>query len=228
MLFHLKDHPDDRPFPERWQVGVVHASLPPKPQRWKTPEPYATDVLPFEVQLNPYLEHLLSGAQRMSWDIRYDALMTYLGFQNYQGLLPLRPQDLAQPASCPFLKRMNINAIANDHESRLPWPVIVENPEGIKVRDVILAIFRGFQKLVSQEEYGTFPDWRRRECAHWRERRCAPMSSESWARGCPKNGTPEDGLKRIDWFGSRTVFQGLSPNPSEPGWILFLGQRGSP
>ncbi|TFK23129.1 hypothetical protein FA15DRAFT_490702 [Coprinopsis marcescibilis] len=216
---------DPDPRPDRWKLGIEHPSLPPRPPRWKTPDPTEPLPFPWEVQLNPFLEHFLCGVPVMYWDVREDISACQHGIEEDPETAfsrPLLPADLAQPASWPFLTHMYINALADDISPKFKWPFMVINDQGIKVRDVINSIYDNFQQYVFEREFYSWTMTRRREATKTRILRCNP--EEHPFKAMHGEIHPMDRMKRVDYLVGRTLFRGLAPNPDGTGWVLYLGQ----
>ncbi|KAG2023782.1 hypothetical protein CC2G_001397 [Coprinopsis cinerea AmutBmut pab1-1] len=214
------------PHPENWKLGMEHPSLPPRPKRWaEYPDPAKPLPFPWEVQLNPFLEHILYGVPRMYWDIRCDISACQHGIPNDTRCRPLLPADLSQPASYPFLTHLYINALADDISPKFQWPIMVSNPYGVKVRDVVSSIYENFQEYVFEKEFWGWGLTRRREASKARRERCDPEGVNAWGLelGVMPGGR-DDRMRRIDYLGGKTLFRGLAPNPDATGWVLYLGQ----
>ncbi|KAF5337950.1 hypothetical protein D9611_015027 [Ephemerocybe angulata] len=214
--------------PERWKLGIEHPSLPPRATRWAPPDPTKPLPFPWEVQLNPFLEHVLFGVPRVYWDVREDVSAAQYGVNGSgdEGCRPLTPADFAQPASWPFLTHMYINALADDMAERFAWPLMVINPDGIKVRDVLNCVYANFREGVKADEYWG-PHWttaRRKEAAKAHGRRTDVTAPENEWKALEGYVDPNDRMRRIDYLGQRTLFRGLGPNPDGTGWVLYLGQ----
>ncbi|KAF6750945.1 hypothetical protein DFP72DRAFT_908910 [Ephemerocybe angulata] len=208
--------------PERWKHGIEHPSLPPRPTRWAPPDPTKPLPFPWEVQLNPFLEHVLFGVPCVYWDVREDVSAAH----GDEGCRPLTPADFAQPASWPFLTHIYINALADDMAERFSWPLMVINPDGIKVRDVLNCVYANFREGVRADEYWG-PHWttaKRKEAAKAHGRRTDVTAPENEWKALEGYVDPNDRMRRIDYLGQGTLFRGLGPNPDGTGWVLYLGQ----
>ncbi|RXW20764.1 hypothetical protein EST38_g5076 [Candolleomyces aberdarensis] len=219
------------PHPERWKLGITHPSLPPRPTRWSPPDPTKPLPFPWEVQLNPFLEHILSGVPRLYWDIQEDISAAQLGIESDEtpqedatpeASRPLSEPDLAQPATYPFLTHMYVNALADDISRKFAWPFMVLNPHGIKIRDIINSVYFNFQEYVREREFYGWTVARRKEAARTHRKRCDPQEHPFKAMAGEVN--VDDDMRRIDYLGNRTLFRGLAPNPDMTGWVLYLGQ----
>ncbi|KAL0946663.1 hypothetical protein HGRIS_012853 [Hohenbuehelia grisea] len=198
-----------------WIRGTQHIALPPRPTRWAEPNPLDPLPFPFECQLNPHLEHKLFGTPPLIFNIGlHPGVILYAGVDV---TLPLLPSDKAQPATYPFLTHMFINAVADDPMDNFPWPIMVVQELGIKVADVLNAIYHNFQEHVSRTEYDSWPPARRKQAAAARTSRIAAS-----------NGTvPEDDtVRRIDYLGDLVMFRGLQANPdiSTSSWVISVGR----
>jgi hypothetical protein len=231
-VFRSLTSPTGVPHPERWKLGITHPSLPPRPTRWSTPDPTKPLPFPWEVQLNPLLEHILFGVPRLNWDIKDDISAAQLALTPLEDGIRevgirestclLSEPDFAQPATYPFLTHMYVNALADDILPKFAWPFMVLNPHGIKIRDIINSIYFNFQEYVREREFYGWTVARRREAARTHRKRCDPQ--EHPFKATAGEVDVDDDMRRIDYLGIRTLFRGLAPNPDMTGWVLYLGQ----
>lgn len=191
----------------------------PRPEGWSLPSRALSQ--PTKVVLNPLLEHTRHGWPPMVSFINLPWLrLMYAGARHaYEGMVPVPDADLAQGATFPLVDRLIISAIADDVSPQLTWPILVCNPVGVNVGDVIVAIYETFQQHMTREEYEILSP-----------RRQDQLQRAYWARvNEPLNGgdicpSLNDGLRRIDYFGDNILFRGLEPSRNKKGnWIMFLG-----
>lgn len=207
---------DGNKHPENWIPGLKHRALPPRPTRWKTPQPGEPLPFPWEVQLNPLLQHYIWGPSPLSW-----CVYTNPHEQAYHGRatndVPVNNADLAQPATYPFLTHMHFNAVAGDSAPHFPWPFTVENERGIKVGDVLMEIWMAFNKEVSDDEFSSWPRLRQ-SMAKWAfEKRCQVLSL------CDPEHPFLDEIRRCDSFGAIMFFRGIEPTVDGGGWTITFG-----
>ncbi|KAL4264066.1 DUF6699 domain-containing protein [Pleurotus pulmonarius] len=212
MFDSLRDVDGDHP--ERWISGTQHPALPPRPTRWKEPNPQDPLPFPWECQLNPFLEHRLFGPMSLWFDVREDPSMLCYG--TVDTMIPLSPADRMQPATYPFLTHMFINAIGDDPIQPFLWPFMVRNPKGIKCEDVYNAVYENFQEYVSQSEYDDWPQVRQVQCTQ-------SYGARHSSRANRESGFVE-GIRRVDYLGDNIMFRGLEPNPNIDGWVMCVGR----
>ncbi|KAF4586911.1 hypothetical protein EYR40_010928 [Pleurotus pulmonarius] len=215
MFDSLRDVDGDHP--ERWISGTQHPALPPRPTRWKEPNPQDPLPFPWECQLNPFLEHRLFGPMSLWFDVREDPSMLCYG--TVDTMIPLSPADRMQPATYPFLTHMFINAIGDDPIQPFLWPFMVRNPKGIKCEDVYNAVYENFQEYVSQSEYDDWPQVRQVQCTQ-------SYGARHSSRANRESGFVE-GIRRVDYLGDNIMFRGLEPNPNIDGWVMRGGSDGA-
>lgn len=202
----LRD-PDGSRHPERWIAGLEHPAIPPRPKRWTEPRPGDPLPFPWEVQLNPFLQHLPFGPPPLCWNVGLDLSKVMIG--QTMATIPLCPADKSQPATYPFLTHMYINAIADDPLPVFPWPIMVYNPRGIKCIDVFQAVYQNFQQHVALAEYES-----------WDGVRQAPAKLAFEARW---GQARDERMRRSDFLGTHCMFRGLEPHPNREGWMMFVG-----
>jgi len=202
--------------PENWIPGLKHRALPPRPTRWEVPSPGEPLPFPWEVQINPLLQHHLWGPSALSWCVYVDPRD-----QSYHGRavnsVPINRADLSQPATYPFLTHMYFNAVAGDPAPRFPWPFTVVNENGIKVEDVLVEVWKTFREPILDDELASWPHLRR-SMAKWSlEKRCQVLS-------LPNPDDPfVDVLRRCDSYGAIMFFRGIEPTVDGGGWMLSFG-----
>jgi hypothetical protein len=221
-IFHSLVGPNDSPHPERWIPGLIHPALPPRPTLWDA----GAASFPFiwDYHLNPFLQHRVVGYSPVYFHIASTPGAVYHRLPLTRNLtVPLWPEELAQPATYPFLKDMHIKNIADDDSTNpFPWPMIVHNSDGVLLRDIFAAISENFSQYVAQEEF-----------SHWTEERKKTAKRAYRARVAIANTSLDPfippshdntGLRRVDYMGERVLFRGLEPSPEQDGtWVMFLG-----
>jgi hypothetical protein len=203
--------------PENWIPGIKHPALPPRPTRWKVPQPGEPLPFPWEVQINPLLQHHPWGPSPLSWCVYVNPVT-----QSYHGRatndIPINETDLSQPATYPFLTHMHFNAIAEDSAPRFPWPFTVVNERGIKVHDVLCEIWKAFNQHVLDDEYSSWSRLRQSMSRWALEKRCQVLSEQSQFQ------PPfTDELRRCDSFGAIMFFRGIEPTVDGGGWMITFG-----
>ncbi|KAF8156083.1 hypothetical protein B0H34DRAFT_520636 [Crassisporium funariophilum] len=210
IIINLKGEGDYEKYPERWVPGIKHRALPSRPTRWNLPIPGEPLPFPWEVQLNPLLQHLVFGPSPLSWHLGTDPFVL-LAYGRCDGISYVKPADRAQPATWPFLTYMHFNAVLGDTAPRYPWPFTVHNPRGIKCGDILTTIYDEFQKPILEDERGSWPAMRVMavEAAH--KRRLELVEP------------PENTLLRCDFLGGVAWFRGIEPTPDGEGWMMSFG-----
>jgi len=84
----------------------------------------------------------------------------------------------------------------------LPWTVVVENPNGVCIGDVLFRIRACLHKTIHKTEFEAVGQDYQAEILKAYQRNCSGLP------GLPPRQR-EEGLKRVDWLGKRTVFAGI-------------------
>lgn len=209
--------PNNSPHPETWIPGAKHRALPPRPHRWEDPVPNQPLPFPWEVQINPLLQHPLWGPSPLTWCLSHNPLSpTALRYGRTQQIIHCEPPDLAQPATWPFLTHMHFNAVAGDTAPTFPWPFTVHNPRGIQNGDVLTEIWNNFQVPVTRDEQMSWPPLRQQAAARALRERC---DMESYLRG----QRSDDFMRRCDALGGIMWFRGIEPTINGGGWMITFG-----
>ncbi|KDR70796.1 hypothetical protein GALMADRAFT_229828 [Galerina marginata CBS 339.88] len=212
--------PNDSPHPETWVIGTKHPALPPRPLRWKDPVPSEPLPFPWEVQLNPLLQHHLWGPSPLTWCLSHHPFASStvsLGAAHSRP--PCTGPDFAQPATWPFLTHMHFNAVAGDTAPTFPWPFTVENPRGIQFGDILIRIFEHFQKLVTDDERMSWPQLRQEAAWRAHHERCRMQEAFNQPMQVPW----QDDMRRCDALGGVMWFRGIEPTLDGGGWMITFG-----
>ncbi|KAI0090110.1 hypothetical protein BDY19DRAFT_888197, partial [Irpex rosettiformis] len=239
--------PDGSPHPERWISRLEHPALPPRPSLWNMPPPSfpSSPPLPRNLQLNPFLEHRLTGVPPIMFDIRFMVNSIILGetpsttdlppsspsSTNSSSIRSRHPRFIMfdiegpnglQPATYPGVPALTICALADEMTLNFPWPVMAicgDNSLPVTVRDVLKAIYLNFQEYMTEEELGCLTRLRRGQVERAYHQRVKDLP------GCPV----DDGIRRVDFLGDRCVFRGVEPVRGDEdglegeGFVLFVG-----
>ncbi|KAH9479932.1 hypothetical protein JR316_0008528 [Psilocybe cubensis] len=224
------DSPDSgrrTPPHKRFIPGSKHRALPPRPERWTPPIPGQPLPFPWEVQLNPLLQHFLWGPSPLTWRL-FDDPLTHRSVRFGRTPLPVfvSHQDLAQPATWPFLTHMYVNAVAGDSAPTFPWPFTIHNARGIRVGDVLGAVYEAFWVPVRREEKESWPMTRQDAAMRALEERChicAPVKVGRDAQGNVMREDFEDCMRRCDALGGVMWFRGIEPTINAGGWMITFG-----
>lgn len=209
------EYPDDEIFPERWIVGAKHRALPPRPTRWKEPDLNAPLPFPWEVQINPFLQHVLWGTSALRWCI-WEHPDDYLWYGRTFMRVLCTDADRAQPATWPFLTHMYFNAVLGDDARRFPWPFTVYNPRGIKVGDILTEIHFNFEVPVQDAEFASWP-WYRKQAAR------RTLDQRNRSRRVSGISFVADRMRRCDALGAQMFFRGIEPSIDGAGWTIVFG-----
>lgn len=86
----------------------------------------------------------------------------------------------------------------------LPWKIVVSNPKGITVNDVLTAVYDTLNAQITEPEY-----WLASEEAQKRMNR-AYLDATNGKTGVPGR-EPTEGVKRVDFLGDSVLFGGIRP-----------------
>lgn len=207
----IRTHDD----PKRFKPGSKHRALPPRPLRWKKPLPGVPLPFPWEVQVNPLLQHVLWGPPPISWCLSNNPLQTGIRYGRTYQPVYCGHQDLAQPATYPFLTHMYVNAVAGDSAPTFPWPFCIQNPTGIKVGDLLSQIYSAFQEPVLRDEYMSWPMQRQEAATRANEDRRVISSIYGQSS--------TDVMRRCDALGGIMWFRGIEATVNGGGWMITFG-----
>ncbi|CAA7268691.1 unnamed protein product [Cyclocybe aegerita] len=206
----------DNTYPGRWIPGLQHPSLPPRPTRWQRPVPGEPLPFPWEVQINPLLQHLLWGPSPLSWCLASDPDLPSLFYGRANALIPCSEADKSQPATYPFLTHMHFNAVAGDTAPIFPWPFTVKNDKGITVRDVLKEMYAHFKVPVKEDEKASWPPIRQSAAIKALRARCELFSDST-------GSDFRDVMRRCDALGGVAWFRGIEPTIDGGGWMITFG-----
>ncbi|KAH8082813.1 hypothetical protein BXZ70DRAFT_1012225 [Cristinia sonorae] len=220
---------DGTQHPERWISRVEHPSLPPRPSLWPTPpsSPRISSLTPSQIQLNPFLEHRITGKSPLKFDIREGsqdnvelgddppAIQDETRRTPKFYLMSPRCPNGGQPATYPGVTEIRITALAENQLARFPWPFTVRARDGlpVTVQDVLFSIMVNFEQYMFGHELMALEQ---------RQRDRIKVAYET--RLSEKAHVP-DGVRRVDFLGDRVMFRGLEPAPSGDGWMMFVGPQ---
>ena len=236
--------PDGLPHPEQWISRLEHPALPPRPSLWTTPPSSSppSPPHPCHLQLNPFLEHRLTGVPPIVFDIRFKPHSIILGeappntpspsssstssssssgsqHAHFIMFNPEGPNGL-QPATYPGIPALTICALADEMTFHFPWPVLAicgDSSLPVTVREVLRAIYLNFQEYMTEEELSSLTRLRRSQVERAYHQRVRDLP------GCPA----DDGIRRVDFLGDRCIFRGIEPvkdgDGDGEGFVLFVG-----
>ncbi|KAJ7596696.1 hypothetical protein C8J56DRAFT_1021200 [Mycena floridula] len=202
-------------FAELWIAGTKHEGLPERPSLWQPPVKGEELPFPPECVLNPMLCHCPFGRSPIDWHLDCEPNGILFNGPDDGVIIPLGEPDLAQPATWPFLSHMYINSVSDDPAPKFRWPIMIRNPDGITVEDVLVGIFTNLQEYVFIDEFRAWTEQRRRQAQIALDLRREQQQS--------LGQEIDQAVRRIDYFGSHITFRGLEPHPNLEGWVLFIG-----
>lgn len=142
-------------------------------------------------------------SQRVVYDVRTHPMQAYI---HAMPPFPLAPHYSAL-ATQPALRRVQLVSRI------LPWTIVVENPMGVTIGDILYRVHASLSKTVAKEEYESVKDGSAQaRILQAYKRNCTPTP------GLPSR-TREEGLKRIDFLTERTFFSGIQKD------MEFLNSR---
>ncbi|KAG8984267.1 hypothetical protein FRB90_005432 [Tulasnella sp. 427] len=161
------------------------------------PSPQFSDSSSLASDADCFLHQLLlcrQGGFNMIFDVRTKPSKAYIPAP--EGALPLT-QYFNVPATQPLQRRLILISRHFD------WRIVVENPNGVTIGDVLFRIRDSLNKIASKEEYGAVPEDVQAEILKAYQRNCNATSNGSKLRDL------KEGLKRVDWLGKRTLLAGI-------------------
>ncbi|KAJ3499193.1 hypothetical protein NLJ89_g10125 [Agrocybe chaxingu] len=206
----------DNEYPDKWIPGLQHPSLPPRPTRWQRPVPGEPLPFPWEVQINPLLQHILWGPSPLSWCLASDPKLGSLFYGRTNARIPCSEADKSQPATYPFLTHMHFNAVAGDTAPTFPWPFTVRNEKGITVRDVVTEMYEHFYVEVLEDEKASWPPVRQSAAVKALIARCELFADHA-------GPDFRDRMRRCDALGGVAWFRGIEPTIDGGGWMITFG-----
>ncbi|KAG8901294.1 hypothetical protein FRB99_005409 [Tulasnella sp. 403] len=178
----------------------VRPPLPSTPRRVPTWSPPLSDTSLSDVETFVHTVLLPRAAHQRHlnaiWDVRFDASQAYTLAANV--LIPMS-QHFEMLATQPMMRRIQLIS------RHFAWTIVVENPNGVRLVDVLYRIHSSLRKTVAKNEFDVVP----------------PISQSEILRAYQRNystsqlgRTREDGLKRVDFLGKRTLFAGIQKDDS--------------
>lgn len=198
--------------PERWAYRYEHPCLPPRPAAWKGVIPGQPLPFPWEVHLNPALQHIPMRTPTLWWELRGSLNPLWVdgpGGSSFR----IAHEDWAQPATQPFLTHMTIVGIADCGIGMHLFNHTIHNPYGIIIEDIVKNVQANMQQNVDIDELAMFKKRRRGNIKRATQRRVREVGPHS----------ASNSMKRVDLLGERYMFYGLEPSPDKDGWIMFVG-----
>ncbi|KAG8929193.1 hypothetical protein FRC03_006350 [Tulasnella sp. 419] len=183
----------------------------------------------------PRLHYLLAPPEvtggtagtHLLWDVRYKPDKCFISTDP-----PMKPSDevLQRPATEPPVAKMRL--ISRD----IPWMIIIKNPTGVTVRDVLEHLYQGLQVPFTEGEWWiAAPEERDKALQTYQHNTSGDIAAE-------QGRTAEGGIKRVDWLGDNTILVGISKTARDEAflqervtdkkvhaetWVLQLGMSAS-
>jgi len=93
------------------------------------------------------------------------------------------------------------------------WTIVVQNPSGVTVDDILTQLYQTMRKRISGKEWARLGKSQQAVVAEAFHRRTRASSDPNYEH--------TQGVRRIDWLLSSTQFVGLTPSPEAPlTWTL--------
>ena len=133
------------------------------------------------------------------------------------------PFELGEPATWPLAPRLCITRWVDDGLAfdPWPWPLVLENPEGVLVNDVLEGIYANLAEYVLRSEWIAIGE-KRREGA-WRMRLQRLEEHAKKAREDGESPPQPDNVQRGDLLLENRNFRGRSLAPEGEGWMINFG-----
>ncbi|KAG8909330.1 hypothetical protein FRC01_007007 [Tulasnella sp. 417] len=162
------------------------------------PSPPLSDSSSLASDVDCYLHQLLlcrQGGFNIIFDVRIKPSKAYIPSPDGTAL-PLTDY-FNVPATQPLQRRIQLISRYTS------WRIVVENPNGVTIGDVVYRIRDSMNKIASKEEFGAVPEDAQPEILKAYQRNCSATSNGAKLRDL------QEGLKRVDWLGKRTLFAGI-------------------
>ncbi|KAG8954940.1 hypothetical protein FRC04_010424 [Tulasnella sp. 424] len=135
------------------------------------------------------------GVLNVIFDVRVEPSKAYISSQDGTAL-PLT-EYFHVPATQPLRRRIQLISRYFD------WHIVVENPKGVTLGDILSRIRDSLNKNASKEEYDAVPKDTQADIVKAYQRNCSATSNGVKLRKL------QEGLKRVDWLGRLTLFAGM-------------------
>ncbi|KAG8923986.1 hypothetical protein FRC00_005644 [Tulasnella sp. 408] len=162
------------------------------------PSPPLSDSSSLASDVDCYLHQLLlcrQGGFNIINDVRVKPSKAYIPTAEGTAL-PLT-EYFKVPATQPLQRRIQLISRYTG------WRIVVENPNGVTIGDILYRIRDSMNKIASKEEFNSVPEDAQAEILKAYQRNCSATSNGVKLRDL------QEGLKRVDWLGKRTLFAGI-------------------
>jgi hypothetical protein len=151
---------------------------------------------PADVAIHTVLSPAPHNAQtHILYDARFKPEKAYISTHPPRKL----PDDIASAAATmPAVPKLRLVA------KECPWAITVKNPEGVTVTDCLEAVYTALDQPMTEGEWWIAQDEERAKILETYKHNCSD------AAGTPKKRKLEEGVKRIDYLGERTLVVGLT------------------
>jgi len=113
---------------------------------------------------------------------------------------------LAAPATSPPVQRMRLIC------RELPWRITVTNHKGVTVRDILETLYNELNQPMTEGEWWIAQD-------EERERTLAAYKTNCSDEMKDYKRKMDEGVKRIDWLGRKTMLAGVTRTPFDEPFI---------
>jgi len=140
------------------------------------------------------------------YDVRYKPEKCY-AYSDPRSPVKL-PEEMAdQYATNPPLQKIRL--ICRD----LPWRVSVINPKGVTVHDIVKAVHSELHQPLTEGEWWIAQEDERERTLEAYKANCADEENREFKR------KPEEGVKRVDWLGKKTMLIAVTRTPMDDSFI---------
>ncbi|KIO15529.1 hypothetical protein M407DRAFT_13253, partial [Tulasnella calospora MUT 4182] len=162
----------------------------------KTPRHAAVPMGTYGYPPSPPLSDSSSlGGFNIVFDVRVKPSKAYIPSTDGSAL-PLT-EYFNVPATQPLQRRIQLISRYTG------WRIVVENPKGVTIGDVLYRIRDSMNKIASKEEFNSVAEDAQADILKAYQRNCSATSNGAKLRDL------QEGLKRVDWLGKRTLFAGI-------------------
>jgi len=176
----------------------MYAADPQAPNLQADPRTAAIHVLLAPSQMRLHQPHIL-------YDVRYKADKCYMSAHPEAVKLPDEFAD--HPATNPPMPKVRL--VCRD----IPWRINVTNAKGVTLRDIIEAIHTEMDTPLTEGEWWIAQDEEREQVLKTYQENCSDEVPEGMKRKL------EDGVKRVDWLGKKTMLMSISRSPLDEEFI---------
>jgi len=191
--------PGYHPFPWGW------------PSPHMSPNMYPVDLQPQAVNNRAASIHVLLAPAHMVqqphvlYDVRYKSDKCYMTSNPQAVKLPDEFAD--SPATNPPVNKLRL--VSRD----IPWRITASNAKGVTVRDILDAIHNELHTPLTEGEWWIAQEEERDRALAAYQDNCSDEVPEGMKRKL------EEGVKRVDWLGKKTMLMSISRTPADESFI---------